>query len=115
MQAAQVAKYSLLGLANRELTNYERGCNDTLDGYLGNEQYDFVPTNTANRKIFNGLKLAAILHLIKGFKEGKKEDILDKAQSKKISASVKALAIEQIVFRILNQYYPEDDFSIPRL
>ncbi len=27
-------------------------------------------------------------------------DILDKAQSKKISASVKALAIEQIVFRI---------------
>jgi hypothetical protein len=28
----------------------------------------------------------------------------------------KALAIEQIVFRvILNQYYPEDDFSIPRL
>jgi hypothetical protein len=28
------------------------------------------------------------------------EYILDKAQSKKISASVKALAIEQIVFRI---------------
>jgi hypothetical protein len=29
------------------------------------------------------------------------EYILDKAQSKKISASVKALAIEQIVFRVI--------------
>jgi hypothetical protein len=29
------------------------------------------------------------------------ENILDKAQSKKISASVKALAIEQIVFRVI--------------
>jgi hypothetical protein len=43
------------------------------------------------------------------------QNILDKAQSKKISASVKALAIEQIVFRVILNQYPEDDFSIPRL